>query len=230
MTPGVRSRLHAALAELRTSYGAMSEWLRYGKGRHRSSMLQASLLPRRNCTDYTIRGSRRSSHQQHQTLGANGFLGADMQSAARAAALDENVPVHARYASGCGYDDFYNSFLAVKRHGPAEDFPVFGPPRLRHGRAGGSWRHVKEVLQAGGKRIVFVDGQISANDVLKLDHVPGGHLILPSHTGHSTSDDHVPLLDSFRSVILPPPSVPQANYRPVTVQKGLEKDNWAIIR
>jgi len=30
--------------------------------------------------------------------------------------------------------------------------------RLRHGRAGGSWRHVKEVLQAGGSRIVFVDG------------------------------------------------------------------------
>ena len=33
--------------------------------------------------------------------------------------------------------------------------------RLRHGRAGGSWRHVKEVLQAGGARIVFVDGKIS---------------------------------------------------------------------
>ena len=31
--------------------------------------------------------------------------------------------------------------------------------RLRHGRAGGSWRHVKEVLQAGGARIVFVDGK-----------------------------------------------------------------------
>lgn len=33
------------------------------------------------------------------------------------------------------------------------------PHRLRHGRAGGSWRHVKEVLQAGGRRIVFVDGR-----------------------------------------------------------------------
>ena len=32
--------------------------------------------------------------------------------------------------------------------------------RLRHGRAGGSWRHVKEVLQAGGSRIVFVDGKL----------------------------------------------------------------------
>ena len=31
--------------------------------------------------------------------------------------------------------------------------------RIRHGRAGGSWRHVKEVLQAGGRRIVFVDGR-----------------------------------------------------------------------
>jgi len=30
--------------------------------------------------------------------------------------------------------------------------------RLRQGRIGGSWRHIKEVLGHGGSRVVYVDG------------------------------------------------------------------------
>ena len=45
----------------------------------------------------------------------------------------------------------------------AEDKPCVFCGRLRHGRQGGSWRHVKEVLQAGGNRIVFVDGESSCS-------------------------------------------------------------------
>ena len=32
--------------------------------------------------------------------------------------------------------------------------------RLRQGRAGGNWRHVRNVLQAEGGRTVFVDGKL----------------------------------------------------------------------
>ncbi|KAI8786470.1 hypothetical protein BgiBS90_011608 [Biomphalaria glabrata] len=37
---------------------------------------------------------------------------------------------------------------------------------MRHGRLGqnGSWRHLKEVMQAAGNRLVFVDGQIASKD------------------------------------------------------------------
>ena len=33
--------------------------------------------------------------------------------------------------------------------------------RLRAGRGGASWRHVKEVMQAAGKRTLFVDGKVT---------------------------------------------------------------------
>ena len=33
--------------------------------------------------------------------------------------------------------------------------------RLRQGRIGGSWRHIKEVLGHGGSRVVYVDGWYS---------------------------------------------------------------------
>ena len=31
--------------------------------------------------------------------------------------------------------------------------------RLRQGRIGGSWRHIKEVLGHGGSRVCYVDGK-----------------------------------------------------------------------
>lgn len=103
--------------------------------------------------------------------------------------MDESIPPHLRFSTNNGYDDFHKSYQQVSQQFPNKHFPVFGPPkwvfrtsffnclwcvyyvaicysgcwvyphRLRHGRAGGSWRHVKEVLQAGGRRIVFVDGR-----------------------------------------------------------------------
>ncbi|XP_052234029.1 uncharacterized protein LOC127846636 isoform X2 [Dreissena polymorpha] len=98
---------------------------------------------------------------------------------ARNAAVDESVPVHLRFNERAGYDDFHKNFQQVSQQFPTSSYPDFGPPRLRHGRAGGSWRHVKEVLQAGGARIVFVDGVIRWADGIKIDDVPAGHLINP---------------------------------------------------
>ena len=35
------------------------------------------------------------------------------------------------------------------------------------------------MLQAGGSRIVFVDGHVRWDDNVKIDEVPGGHLLQP---------------------------------------------------
>lgn len=43
-------------------------------------------------------------------------------------------------------------------------FPNPGLPRLRQGRIGGSWRHIKEVLGHGGSRVCYVDGLVAVYD------------------------------------------------------------------
>ncbi|KAL4224646.1 hypothetical protein ACF0H5_015343 [Mactra antiquata] len=43
-------------------------------------------------------------------------------------------------------------------------FPNPGLPRLRQGRIGGSWRHIKEVLGHGGSRVCYVDGLVAIYD------------------------------------------------------------------
>lgn len=98
---------------------------------------------------------------------------------AQNASIDGNVPVHLRFNQTAGYDDFHKSFQQISKQWPSKSYPNFGPPRLRHGRAGGSWRHVKEVLQAGGSRIVFVDGVMRWADGVKIDEIPAGDLINP---------------------------------------------------
>lgn len=43
-------------------------------------------------------------------------------------------------------------------------FPNPGLPRLRQGRIGGTWRHVKEVLGHSGSRVCYIDGLVSVYD------------------------------------------------------------------
>lgn len=43
-------------------------------------------------------------------------------------------------------------------------YPNPGLPRLRQGRIGGSWRHIKEVLGHGGSRVCYVDGLVGVYD------------------------------------------------------------------
>lgn len=43
-------------------------------------------------------------------------------------------------------------------------FPNPGLPRLRQGRIGGSWRHIKEVLGHAGSRVCYVDGLVAIYD------------------------------------------------------------------
>lgn len=138
---------------------------------------------------------------------------------AQQASIDENVPIHLRYNNTAGYDDFHKAFQQYSKQWPTSSFPEFGPARLRHGRAGGSWRHVKEVLQAGGARIVFVDGVIRWTDGVKEDEIPGGHLINPR-------------VGEIKSRYMTPK--PQQQQRPseyaLNQKAGVEKNNWMIMR
>ncbi|KAJ8306063.1 hypothetical protein KUTeg_016608 [Tegillarca granosa] len=153
--------------------------------------------------------------------------------AATGAAIDDTVPPHLRFHQNAGHDDFHKAFLAVSKQIPSLSYPEFGPPRLRMGRAGGSWRHVKEVLQAGGHRIVFVDGQIRWEDTLKLNKVPGGNLIQPVDNSRTT-----PMVSPQCDSALGRKSrrerasnnlVRTSMYSPATKQ-ALEKANWNIMR
>lgn len=136
------------------------------------------------------------------------------------ASIDEGVPPHLRYSHNAGYDDCHRAFRTVSNQWPSTSYPVFGPPRLRHGRAGGSWRHVKEVLQAGGSRIVFVDGHVRWDDNVKIDEVPGGHLLQP---------------DARNVIIHSRTSKPFGKMTGMTIyhlssQQGIEQNNWNVMR
>lgn len=55
------------------------------------------------------------------------------------------------------------------------------PFRTRQGRNGGVWRHVKEVMQGKGQRIVFVDGITSIDDLSRVKtHMIQGGVHTPS--------------------------------------------------
>ena len=53
--------------------------------------------------------------------------------------------------------------------------------RLRNGRHGGSWRHVKEVMQAKGDRTVFMDGMswrhIIETEIIYIWRTRGMHIL-----------------------------------------------------
>ncbi|XP_059156109.1 uncharacterized protein LOC131941117, partial [Physella acuta] len=120
-------------------------------------------------------------------------------------------------ASHCHVGDGYQHLGLLK----------LDPSSLRHGRLGGSWKHVKEVMQPGGKRLVFVDGQIAADEHIKSNMAAADvtrsasdlnrvNMVNHAHTGrHRTS-----LLEQ----------IPVARYDMLDIRRGLERENWNIVR
>ncbi|KAK7099962.1 uncharacterized protein [Littorina saxatilis] len=219
---------------LKTTYGCMSEWVR-GPGGARAGRpgFPAALIAQNNSSPKFTKKKPRRGEQQYCYM-RHGLAASDPRFDARRAALDESLPVHSRFTDDGGYDDFHKAYRAAKRVGPADDFPLWGPPRLRHGRQGGSWRHVKEVLQAGGNRIVFVDGQVSVKDTQEIEDVPGGQLILSHIKGPQLSRDLDHMLDLQPTPRLRLLARGQSLNGPMrgapTAQQGFEKHNWSIIR
>lgn len=94
-----------------------------------------------------------------------------------AAAKDINedmLPVHRLYRSSGGYDDTVKASNHIKQYRP--DIQDISEYKVRQGRNGGAWRHVKEVMQGKGKRIMFVDGITSIDDLarVKTNMILGG--------------------------------------------------------
>ncbi|XP_011428129.3 uncharacterized protein [Magallana gigas] len=140
-------------SRFRTSYALMSQW-----------MMQLGNRSNAPVEGYVSQPNFPTKHSAGNVYGrrsrmvnSDGAPSPYNPDAAQLAAMDESIPPHLRFSTNNGYDDFHKSYQQVSQQFPNKHFPVFGPPKLRHGRAGGSWRHVKEVLQAGGRRIVFVD-------------------------------------------------------------------------
>ncbi|KAK2153522.1 hypothetical protein LSH36_294g03001 [Paralvinella palmiformis] len=59
-------------------------------------------------------------------------------------------------------DDYYKRYLKLAEN-VAHKYPNPGPPVERHGRAGASWRHIKEV-QSHNNRVLYVDGIVRLYD------------------------------------------------------------------
>lgn len=83
----------------------------------------------------------------------------------------------------------------VERRWGERSFKVIccGCCRVRQGRNGGEWRHVKEVMQSKGQRIVFVDGVTSIDDLarVKTNLIQGGVRTPPSRH-HSPKSECLP--------------------------------------
>ncbi|XP_064625862.1 uncharacterized protein LOC135486723 isoform X2 [Lineus longissimus] len=143
-------------------------------------------------------------------------------------------PVHLQYYKSGGYDDAHKAFRQLENQNLANSYPHYGPPRLRNGHVGGSWRHMKEVLQAGGRRIVFVDGQITNDDRHRSERVPHGDMIRPIIRKHN-NDEHTAMADHQPDTLPRRQRIRQLNmtaYRATDTegQRAREKVNWCVMR
>ncbi|KAL5017222.1 hypothetical protein ScPMuIL_006811 [Solemya velum] len=167
-------------AQFKTSYAMMSHWMTQVDGSTRKRRPSASFLMKGGGSSHFEKWGKKENSSP-SALYVTGRMNQNLvrNTMAPVAAIDTTAPIHLRYSHNSGYDDFHKAFRTLGQQWPSKSYPTFGPPRLRHGRAGGSWRHVKEVQQAGGRRIVFVDGQTRVNDNSRITDVPSGHLIQP---------------------------------------------------
>uniref|UniRef100_A0A1I8IHH3 Uncharacterized protein n=1 Tax=Macrostomum lignano TaxID=282301 RepID=A0A1I8IHH3_9PLAT len=62
-----------------------------------------------------------------------------------------------------GYDDAHKAYLKQSRPPQTER----QQPRLRNGKGGSTWRHLKFAMQPDGQRTQFLDGQVSMADAYR---------------------------------------------------------------
>ncbi|OWF54405.1 uncharacterized protein LOC110445154 isoform X1 [Mizuhopecten yessoensis] len=203
----------------RTNYALMSQWMAQPTRGTRADMeIQSAVYGKKVA---------RSQNPYMDQSSPRGY--------AQAAAIEEGAPPHMRFAEDAGYDDFHKAFRAISKQWPNKSHPNFGPPRLRMGRAGGSWRHVKEVLQAGGARIVFVDGQRRNEDTINMDIVPGGHLVqnvVPRVDGanarlHGIGSGGMTSMHREKNASN---RINGTSAYGLETRQGLEQNNWCVMR
>lgn len=146
----------------------------------------------------------------------------------------DGLPVHLQYGNTTGYDDAHRSYLRLHNElGQRTGFPAIGPPRLRNGKGGSSWRHIKEVVQARGPRTVFVDGVPSLADLVRVrkNDIPGGNLVHPVSGSLAGRAHPLDPLDGAS----PRLSMRRLARKPRTAHdlqafKATEKGNWMVMR
>ncbi|ELU10384.1 hypothetical protein CAPTEDRAFT_219721 [Capitella teleta] len=135
----------------------------------------------------------------------------------------QQMPTHLQYNISGGYDDAHKAFMKQSQpDGLGFETKHYGiePPRLRNGRQGGSWRHIKNVLQAAGSRTVFVDGtqRIEDNNLRSKRSTPpaiqGGISVgLRQRTPQKKKKMHSGTGSFF-----------------LEAHQGTEKGNWTLMR
>ncbi|XP_013378604.1 uncharacterized protein LOC106150392 [Lingula anatina] len=139
-------------------------------------------------------------------------------------------PAHLQYFGSGGYDDWHKASLKASLQKqmmidqPHVKDTIYGPQKLRNGHAGGSWRHVKEPLQPGGKRLLFVDGAVARDDLYRVRT----KLIKTPETLMREPNSH----DLFREIVRHRKATPikTTHYTSLSAHKGTEKGNWYIMR
>lgn len=124
-----------------------------------------------------------------------------------------------------GADDMRGAYQRFQNKGMNPTFPLFGTPRMRYGRAGGSWRHVREVTQAAGPNTVFVDGIPKVDDNAKIAYRDAeyANVIQPK------AFCKVPIRTHADEPTRPRQQSPVYNSIYAT-GTGRERDNWMIVR
>lgn len=65
-------------------------------------------------------------------------------------------------------EEFNKSYVELMNR-VAYRYPNPGAPRIRQGRVGGTWRHIKEVQSNNTDRVVYVDGLVRVYDTQKFN-------------------------------------------------------------
>ncbi|XP_071118713.1 uncharacterized protein [Haliotis cracherodii] len=219
----------------KTSYGHMSRWMDVTEGPYLPPTISVNHYATANMSPAFGMKRKPWSKAPPKERPPGPVVALSQPDMAKEAAVDGSVPVHLRYSQNNGYDDYHRAFRAISNQWPSASYPTFGPPRLRHGRQGGSWRHVTEVMQAGGSRTMFVDGRTTLNDRYQMEETPGAELILgregdPPINFDSEEVKRTAWIANYRREKDMEPKIKMMLYGSVDKQKGVEKNNWMIMR
>lgn len=135
------------ISRSRTNYSMMNEWITMPRPQHMGTrVISPQSVPRQTGIPVTMS----DTNWQHVKM---------MESSHGGQRRNEEL----------GHDEIFRRDYAELSKKIAYRYPDPGMPRIRQGRVGGSWRHIREVLGHGGSRVLFVDGLVRRYDTEKFN-------------------------------------------------------------